>query len=108
MKKLKQILFKLQEDFYTVVPEKAWDQMYKELQNEVIKYGKNRYTALIVSKSYSHISITTLQHELVVDIPQVISSIDQVNFTDFFNALSHKKQNAIKKIIQKAIKEEGE
>lgn len=108
MKKLKQILFKLQKDLYTVIPEKAWDQMYKELQNEVIKYGKNRYTTLIVSKSYSHISITTLQHELVVDIPQVISSIDQVNFTDFFNALSHKKQNAIKKIIQKAIKEEGE
>ena len=108
MKKLKQILFKLQKDLYTVIPEKACDQMYKELQNEVIKYWKNRYTTLIVSKSYSHISITTLQHELVVDIPQVISSIDQVNFTDFFNALSHKKQNAIKKIIQKAIKKEGE
>lgn len=108
MKKLKQILFKLQKDLYTVIPEKAWDQMYKELQNEVIKYGKNRYTTLIVSKSYSHISITTLQHELVVDIPQVISSIDQVNFTDFFNALSHKKQDAIKEIIQNAIKKEDE
>lgn len=106
MQKLKQILSKLQKDFYTVIPEETWEQMYKELQNEVIKYGKNRYTTLIVSKSYSHISITTLQHELVVDIPQVISSIDQVNFTDFFNALSHKKQNAIKKIIQKAIKKE--
>lgn len=108
MKDLNKLLQKLRANFYTVIPEKAWDQMYKELQNEVIKYGKNRYTTLIVSKSYSHISITTLQHELVVDIPQVISSIDQVNFTDFFNALSHRKQNAIKEIIQKAIKEEDE
>lgn len=108
MKKLKQILFKLQKDFYTIVPEKAWDQMYKELQNEVAKYGKSRYTTLIVSKKTNHILITTMQHELVADIPRVSSNIDQVNFTDFFNALSHKKQNAIKEIIQNAIKKEDE
>lgn len=107
MQKLKQILTKLQEDFFTVIPEKAWEQMYKELQNEVVKYGKSRYTTLIVSKKDNHILITTMQHELVADIPQIISDIDQVNFTDFFRALSHKKQNAIKEIIQKAIKKEG-
>lgn len=108
MKKLKQVLAKLQEDFFTVIPEKAWEQMYKELQNEVVKYGKSRYTTLIVSKKDNHIIITTMQHELVADIPRVISNIDQVNFTDFFNALSHKKQNAIKEIIKKTIKKEDE
>lgn len=107
MKKLKQILFKLQEDFYTVIPEETWEQMYKELQNEVVKYSNNRYTTLIISKEYVHILITTMQHELVADIPQIMNNIDQVNFTDFFNALSHKKQNAIKEIIQKAIKKEA-
>lgn len=108
MQKLKQILTKLQKDFFTVIPEKAWEQLYKELQNEVAKYGKSRYTTLIVSKKDNHILITTLRHELVVDVPQIISDINQVNFTDFFNALSHKKQNAIRKIIQKAIKKEDE
>lgn len=108
MKKLKQILFKLQEDFYTVIPEETWEQMYKELQNEVVKYGKSRYTTLIVSKKDNHIIITTMQHELVADIPRVINNIDQVNFTDFFDALSHKKQNAIKEIIKKTIKKEDE
>lgn len=108
MQKLKQILFKLQEDFYTVIPEKAWEQMYKELQNKVVKYGKSRYTTLIVSKKDNHIIITTMQHELVADIPQIMNNIDQVNFTDFFNALSHKKQNAIKEIIQNAIEKEDE
>lgn len=108
MKNITKLLQKFHTDFYTVIPEKAWDQMYKELQNEVAKYGKSRYTTLIVSKKTNHILITTMQHEPVADIPQVINNIKQVNFTDFFNALSHKKQNAIKEIIQKAIKKEDE
>lgn len=108
MKSLNELLQKFCTDFYTVIPEKTWDQMYKELQNEIAKYGKSRYTTLIVSKKTNHILITTMQHELVADIPRVSSNIDQVNFTDFFNALGHKKQNAIKEIIQNAIKKEDE
>lgn len=108
MKSINELLQKFCIDFYTVIPEKAWGQMYKELQNEVAKYGKSRYTTLIVSKKTNHILITTMQHELVADIPQIISNIEQVNFTDFFNALSHKKQDAIKEIIQNAIKKEDE
>lgn len=105
---LDKLLKNFQHRFYTIIPDDAWDQLYVKLQAEVASYSYSRANALIVSKDYTHILITNVQHQLVADIPQIISNIDQVNFTDFFRALSCKKKARIKALIEAAIAKEGE
>ena len=107
MDKFKEWLEKLKADLYTIIPSDLWEELYQKLQAEINKDNANlsRSFALIVWKdeSNSRIKITTIQHNLVVSIPNMLSNIDQVTFTDFFRALSSSKQKAIKDIIQETI-----
>lgn len=107
MDKFKEWLEKLKADLYTIIPSDLWEELYQKLQAEINKDNANlsRSFALIVWKDESNtrIKITTIQHNLVVSIPNMLSNIDQVTFTDFFRALSSSKQKAIKDIIQETI-----
>ena len=107
MDKFKEWLEKLKADLYTIIPSDLWEELYQNLQAEINKDNANlsRSFALIVWKDESNtrIKITTIQHNLVVSIPNMLSNIDQVTFTDFFRALSSSKQKAIKDIIQETI-----
>lgn len=107
MDKFKKWLEKLKADLYTIIPSDLWEELYQNLQAEINKDNANlsRSFALIVWKDESNtrIKITTIQHNLVVSIPNMLSNIDQVTFTDFFRALSSSKQKAIKDIIQETI-----
>lgn len=98
---------KLRASLYTIIPSDLWEELYQKLQAEINKDNANlsRSFALIVWKDESNtrIKITTIKHDLVVSIPDMLSNIDQVTFTDFFRALSSSKQKAIKDIIQEII-----
>lgn len=102
---------KLRASLYTIIPSDLWEELYQKLQTEINKDNANlsRSFTLIVWKDESNtkIKITTIKHNLVVSIPDMLSNIDQVTFTDFFRALSSAKQKAIKDIIQETIDKEN-
>lgn len=105
--RLHQLIKKLQFDFYTMIPESKWNHLYKKLQQELSKDNYSRASTLLVLKKFDEISITTINHDLVVRIPQMLSDLDQVTFTDFFKALSHKRQKLIITLIKQVIENEG-
>ena len=94
------LLKDIQHDIYITVPDDLWNKLYQNLQNEVINWGSSRYTSLLVEKTFDHIQIVNLQHDVFVDIPQILDDISQVNFTKNFDHISQTRQNKIKKIIQ--------
>lgn len=97
------LLKDIQHDIYITVPDDLWNKLYQNLQNEVINWGSSRYTSLLVEKTFDHIHIVNLQHDVFVDIPQILDDISQVNFTKNFNHISQNHQNKIKQIIQHTI-----
>ena len=97
------LLKDIQHDIYITVPDDLWNKLYQNLQNEVINWGSSRYTSLLVEKTFDHIQIVNLQHDVFVDIPQILDDISQVNFTKNFDHISQTRQNKIKQIIQQTI-----
>lgn len=97
------LLKDIQHDIYITVPDDLWNKLYQNLQNEVINWGSSRYTSLLVEKTFDHIQIVNLRHDVFVDIPQILDDISQVNFTKSFDHISQNRQNKIKQIIQHTI-----
>lgn len=96
MTDLDKLLKDFQHRFYTIIPDDVWDKLYTDLQAEIVSYGYSRTDTLIVSRDYTHILITNVQQQLVADIPQIISDVDQVNFTDFSARLVIRSRHALK------------
>lgn len=97
------LLKDIQHDIYITIPDDLWNKLYQNLQKEVINWGSSRYTSLLVEKTFNHIQIVNLQHDVFVDIPQILDDISQVNFTKNFDHISQNRQNKIKQIIQHTI-----
>lgn len=97
------LLAKLKHDLYITVPDDLWHELYQNLQNTVINYGTTRNTALLTERTYNSIQIVTINHYLVVKIPQILDHLSEVDFTNRFNQLSSKQQTEIKSIIQSTI-----
>lgn len=97
------LLKDIQHDIYITIPNDLWNKLYQNLQKEVINWGSSRYTSLLVDKTFDHIQIINLQHDVFVDIPQILDDISQVNFTKNFDHISQNRQNKIKQIIQHTI-----
>lgn len=97
------LLKDIQHDIYITIPDDLWNKLYQNLQKEVINWGSSRYTSLLVEKTFDHIQIVNLQHDVFVDIPQILDDISQVNFTKNFDHISQNRQNKIKQIIQHTI-----
>lgn len=97
------LLKDIQHDIYITVPDDLWNKLYQNLQNEVINWGSSRYTSLLVEKTFDHIKIVNLQHDVFVDIPQILDDISQVTFTKNFDHISQTRQDKIKQIIQHTI-----
>lgn len=97
------LLKDIQHDIYITVPDDLWNKLYQNLQNEIINWGSSRYTSLLVEKTFDHIQIVNLQHDVFVDIPQILDNISQVTFTKNFDHISQTRQNKIKQIIQHKI-----
>lgn len=97
------LLAKLKHDLYITVPDDLWHELYQNLQNTVVNYGTTRNTALLTERTYNGIQIVTINHHLVVKIPQVLENLSEVDFTNRFNQLSSKRQAEIKSIIQSTI-----
>lgn len=97
------LLKDIQHDIYITIPDDLWNKLYQNLQNEVINWGSSRYTSLLVEKTFDHIQIVNLRHDVFVDIPQILDDISQVNFTKSFDHISQNRQNKIKQIIQHTI-----
>ena len=97
------LLKDIQHDIYITVPDDLWNKLYQNLQNEIINWGSSRYTSLLVEKTFEHIQIVNLQHDVFVDIPQILDNISQVTFTKNFDHISQTRQNKIKQIIQHTI-----
>ena len=97
------LLKDIQHDIYITVPDDLWNKLYQNLQNEIINWGSSRYTSLLVEKTFDHIKIVNLQHDVFVDIPQILDNISQVTFTKNFDHISQTRQNKIKQIIQRTI-----
>ena len=97
------LLKDIQHDIYITVPDDLWNKLYQNLQNEIINWGSSRYTSLLVEKTFEHIQIVNLQHDVFVDIPQILDNISQVTFTKNFDHISQTRQNKIKQIIQRTI-----
>lgn len=97
------LLKDIQHDIYITVPDDLWNKLYQNLQNEVINWGSSRYTSLLVEKTFDHIHIVNLKHDVFVDIPQILDDISQVNFTKNFDHISQTRQKKIKQIIQHII-----
>ena len=97
------LLKDIQHDIYITVPDDLWNKLYQNLQNEIINWGSSRYTSLLVEKTFDHIKIVNLQHDVFVDIPQILDNISQVTFTKNFDHISQTRQNKIKQIIQHTI-----
>lgn len=101
--KIHKLLKDIQHDIYITIPDDLWNKLYQNLQNEVINWGSSRYTSLIVEKTFDHIKIVNLKHDVFVDIPQILNDISQVNFTKNFDHILQTRQNKIKQIIQHTI-----
>ena len=97
------LLKDIQHDIYITVPDDLWNKLYQNLQNEIINWGSSRYTSLLVEKTFDHIQIVSLQHDVFVDIPQILDDISQVNFKKNFDHISQTRQDKIKQIIQHTI-----
>lgn len=97
------LLKDIQHDIYITIPDDLWNKLYQNLQKEVINWGSSRYTSLLVEKTFDHIQIVNLRHDVFVDIPQILDDISQVNFTKNFDHISQNRQNKIKQIIQHTI-----
>ena len=97
------LLKDIQHDIYITIPDDLWNKLYQNLQKEVINWGSSRYTSLLVEKTFNHFQIVNLQHDVFVDIPQILDDISQVNFTKNFDHISQNRQNKIKQIIQHTI-----
>lgn len=97
------LLKDIQHDIYITIPDDLWNKLYQNLQKEVINWGSSRYTSLLVEKTFDHIQIVNLRHDVFVDIPQILDDISQVNFTKSFDHISQNRQNKIKQIIQHTI-----
>ena len=97
------LLKDIQHDIYITIPNDLWNKLYQNLQKEVINWGSSRYTSLLVEKTFDHIHIVNLQHDVFVDIPQILDDISQVNFTKNFDHISQNRQKKIKQIIQHTI-----
>lgn len=97
------LLKDIQHDIYITIPNDLWNKLYQNLQKEVINWGSSRYTSLLVEKTFDHIQIVNLQHDVFVDIPQILDDISQVNFTKSFDHISQTRQDKIKQIIQHTI-----
>ena len=68
---IRQLLKDIQHDIYIIILDDLWNKLYQNLQNEVINWGSSRYTSLLVEKTFDHIKIVNLKHDVFVDISQV-------------------------------------
>lgn len=100
---VKQLLHQIKHDLYITIPDDLWNSLYQNLQQEVITYGSTRQNALLVEKTFDHIQITNLKHQILVNIPQILDNLSEVTFTKYFDTLSSTKKLRIKNLIQQII-----
>lgn len=100
---VKQLLRQIKHDLYITIPDDLWNNLYQSLQQEVVTYGSTRQNALLIEKTFDHIQIVNLKHQILVNIPQILDNLSEVNFTKRFDILSSIKKSRIKTLIQQTI-----
>lgn len=100
---VKQLLRQIKHNLYITIPDDLWNSLYQNLQQETVTYGSNRQSALLVQKTFDHIQIVNLKHQILVNIPQILDNLSEVNFTKRFDMLSSTKKSRIKNLIQQTI-----
>ena len=98
-----QLLRQIKHDLYITIPDDLWNSLYQNLQQEIVTYGSTRQNALLIEKTFDHIQIVNLKHQILVNIPQILDDLSEINFTKRFDMLSSTKKSRIKTLIQQTI-----
>lgn len=105
---LEKLIQQITHDLFITVPNNIWKNLYHQLLEYCAATSTNRKNALIVTINCYQITITNINHHLVVKIPDKLEYLSDVNFTKEFKRLPIEKQIKIKEIIKNTIKEATE
>lgn len=105
MTNLQFLLNKIRHNVDITMPDDLWNNLYLRLQAYTTSIDRSYPSALLVEKAPLRIQIVTLQHHLVLEIPQAITDWHQTTRDRAFNQLPLAVQQQLQHITQAIIRQ---
>lgn len=103
MTDLQFLLNQIRHNVNITMPDDLWNNLYLRLQAYTASLDRSHQSALLVEKAPRRIQIVTLQHHLVLEIPQAITDWHQTTRTRAFSQLPLSVQQRLQQITQAII-----